>query len=265
MSYYTDIKKRNLIRTAGALINNGSLTVRESDARLKMNLEIDTKGIWSHVKIGTWCNCDLWALIAFDGIIKKLPPDQWFVPIACQTCFKVVVRPQTLKGLFALEKIQIALNHPSKCGLEVRPYVFGIYGGYFYNQSFADGAKCYKMVTEAIKNDGYLGPHIKEYEKKLGRELIVLKRGCTEYEMALGDSDKWTLSAENMEFNAILSERLVVDQLGYQQSDFERDNAHHTWMETAWASGDETVLEYMDGQPLYPEYVTYHHLAEEGA
>ncbi|HDZ14486.1 hypothetical protein LCGC14_0646850 [marine sediment metagenome] len=263
MSFYEDVKRRNIIGKAIPLIDAGALSVRKSDTRLVMNTTTNLKGIWHHIKCGYWNNCNLWSSIVFENIIKTLPRDEWFVPTACQSCFKVVIRPQKLKALFAVEKIQVKMDLQSKSGMEVRPGVFGSFGAYWYNRTLADGVECYKKVRLAIDEDEYLGPHIKEYEEKLGKDLVILKRGCTEYEQALGASDKWTLSKKNIEFDEILRERIVIDNEVYQQNEIEIDHVHQVWMETAWALGDETVYEYTDGKPLTPPYVTYHHLADE--
>ncbi|GAF72079.1 unnamed protein product, partial [marine sediment metagenome] len=67
-----------------------------------------------------------------------------FIPSKCLNCWKVVVRPQSIVELFDLCDLQheMAAEDDSchcKCGIEKRDYVFGNYGGYFYNPSLEKG------------------------------------------------------------------------------------------------------------------------------
>ena len=79
--------------------------------------------------------------IAFKAAGKK------WVPSKCMGCWKVVVRLKTLKQLFSLLQLQMRMGRPSKCGIEVRESVNGLYGGYFYNHSLEEGLECYSAVA----------------------------------------------------------------------------------------------------------------------
>ncbi len=254
MSFYTDVKKRNLIGKSVHMLEAGALAIRKEDKRLQVQTKIGWKSPWRHIRQGYWSNCNLWVTLVFEHIIKVgLPRDQWFVPSVCQSCFKVVARPQTLKQLFAIESIQVKMDHYSKCGLDIRGDVYGNYGAYWYNRSLNDGVECYKKVRAAVDANDDLGPSVS----------VILKRACTEYERALGASDKYTMTPENMEFEALIRDRMVTDYTVLQQTEIEIDHVHEMWIANAWMWGDETVLEYTDGEPLFPPYVTYHHLADE--
>ena len=80
---------------------------------------------WCHTRPEPRLKCSLDHSVLFNeyGIIST----------RCLNCWKVVVTPRTFSELLTLEKIQIQMDCPSKCGIEVRDYVPKFYGGYFYN------------------------------------------------------------------------------------------------------------------------------------
>jgi hypothetical protein len=251
MSYYTDIKNRNLIGLTQRLLKAGVLTRRACDGKFLAEISASWETPWVHVKQSYRSNCYLWKSIIFDHIVKiNLPKDKWFVPAGCQECFKVVVRPITLKQLFELEEIERELNRPSKCGIEIRPSVFGNYGGYFYNRGLEEGLECYRIVRKAI--DEGISPDVP----------VLLKRGCTEMEHGVGPSNEWDVSEDQLRLELRIKEHFAVDGVIISQTDDAVDHVHQTWIEKAYEWGDPTVFEYLDGVPLYPDYVTYQHLAE---
>ena len=250
MDLYGKLKGTNLIRLLRHLLKAGALKVREGDGKFTADFQITWDAPWNYAKVDKRMNCFLWKDITFHSIIEKqLPREYQWVPFACQDCYKVVVRPKTVKQLFALERLQLRLNRPSKCGTEERETVFGNYGGYFYNRGKAEGLECYRQVREEIDKDPELGPDVK----------VILKRGCTEYELALGRSDQWkppTPDQLSFEFN--LHQNFATDRPLQLQPDIVKDEIHQRWLEYAYKIGDETVLEFNDGKPFYPDYITYH-------
>jgi len=195
--------------------------------------------------------CGLWHQVMFDVVFRHLGKN--WVPSKCQQCFKVVVRPKTLRQLFALLELQKRLNRPCKCGIERRETVHGLYGGYFYNWGLHEGRKCYDIVRQAVDEDKELGPDVP----------VLLKRACTEYELKCGDSDKWTVEPEQLEVEAQLERWLVDDDYEHRQAEKLVHNVHRKWIEWAFANGDKTFADFTDGEPLYPEYITYQHLTHE--
>jgi len=252
MSIYTDLKNNNIIGLVQRLLKAGIIKQRDSDGKLVPVVSAQWDTPWVHVRQSYQSNCFLWKTIIFEHIVKvNLPKDKWFVPVGCQDCWKVVVRPATLKQLFDLEKIERRMNVPSKCGIEIRPSVFGNYGGYFYNRGLENGLSRYREVRGAV--DEYISPDIP----------VLLKRGCTEMEHGVGPSDKWDITEEQVRIEKMVVERFVTDAQIIQQSEHAVGHVHQTWIEKAYQWGDPTVFEYLDGVPLYPDYVTYHHLAED--
>jgi hypothetical protein len=195
-------------------------------------------------------DCFVWSSVLFD-IVGGDPQhdDIQFIPEYCRNCYKVVVRPKTIKQLFALEKLQSNLGFQSKCGIEVRGYTPALYGGYFYCQGIEEGRERYKQVRDAVDSDHELGKDVE----------IYLKRSCTEMERKYGDSDKWDEITDKQ--RAI--EKLVVDSIAYdpciqdQPPHFLR-YIHRRWIEWAFQNGDETYLEFTGGVPIEKPPVTYH-------
>ena len=182
------------------------------------------------------------------GVMSHVAKNQ-FVPIHCLGCWKVVVRPKTLKQLFALENLQKELNLPSKCGIEVRNYVPALYGGYFYNRSLEEGRACYKKVREAVTENENLGEDIQVY----------LKRACTEMERKFGETDKWEEATEEQkEIEKIIFSLIAYDPIGQKQPSHFMAHLHKSWIEWAFTHGDETYKEYTNGLPIEPAAVTYH-------
>jgi hypothetical protein len=253
MSAYEEIKGRNIIGAVQRLLKAGALEVRMSDGRLTHNFKNSWDTPWVHTKSSYSNNCYLWKDILFENIIMPLlPPGKRFVPSGCMDCYKVVVRPRNIEQLFALEALEKRLGHPSKCGIELRDTVFGNYGGYFYNRGLDEGLDCYHKVRAAVDDDSVLGP----------ATGVFLKRACTEMEHNCGPSDKWEITDAQMQVEDLINRMIITDVPVIVQSEHAKDHVRQTWIEAAYKWGDNSVLEYTGG-PLYPEYVTYHHLKRE--
>ncbi len=258
MALYNDLAKRDILKMCDDLLRSKTLVPRNSDLKLELPPVTAAWDVpWHHFGESD-VNCHLWNHIMFKHVFKKLPyyftGGKKYVPSGCMECFKVVVRPQTLKALFALVELMKRLGRSCKAGTESRPYVFGLYGGYFYNRGLDEGLERYAEVRNAVDDDPELGPDVK----------IILKRACTEMEMEVGPSDKWELSPEQIEIERLVYSNLNCDLVRRKQSNAGVDYVHGRWIEFAYQWGDETVLEYLDPErPMYKPIVTYHHLAEE--
>ena len=254
MLHYKELARGNLIRLLAHKLRSGAFTLRSSDQRFVANVAFLWETPWLHTNSSYRINCYLWKDITYHEIIEKtLPRSAWFAPAGCQDCFKVVVRPKTLKQLFALYELQKRMNLPSKCGIETRDTVFGNYGGYFYNRGLENGLECYKKVRAEIDADPILGPDVK----------VLLKRACTEMEHGIGPSDKWELTRGQLDFEIKLKDHFVDDIPLCKQNQEAKDYVKLRWVERAFSVGDETALEFNGGEPLHPEYVTYHHLLDK--
>lgn len=253
MAYYDELKGRNIIAACQRLLRAGILELRMSDGRMTPKFKVTWDTPWIHTKSSYRSNCYIWKDIIFENIVMGvLPPALRFVPSGCQGCYKVVVRPQTLKQLMALEQLEKRLDHDSKCGIEIRDSVFGNYGGYFYNRGIHEGLMCYTKVRDAVDVDPELGPDIP----------VILKRGCTEMEHNIGPSNAWEITDSQTALEELINQIIVTDVPNIGQADHAKDYVRQTWIESAYKWGDKTVFEYIDG-PLFPDYVTYQHFLEQ--
>ena len=249
MSYYDEISKTDIISYMKGGLERGGWHLRDVDGKLEATSHMANESPWHHVK-HAFLDCQTWHRILFDVIFANM--ENPCVPSKCQNCWKVVVRPQTLKQLFALESVQKALDVPCKCGIEIRLTVHGLYGGYFYNYSFMEGLERYRQVRDAVDRHPDLGKDIP----------VFLKRACTEFEHLVGDSKYWTVSDRQLELEQMVDRYIVKDDLNRSQPEHLVKHIHRKWIEFAFAYGDPTYAEYTDGKPLFPKYRTYHHLAD---
>jgi len=94
-------------------------------------------------------------------------------------CYKVVVGIETLEQVHKMAEWQHSTGWACKVGAERRNYTQRKWGAYFYCRGVEAGRERYKEVREWV--DENLGKDVK----------VFLKRGCTEFEQHMGDSDKW--------------------------------------------------------------------------
>ena len=253
MSLYYELRGKNIVAAAKHLLEAGVLEMRHSDGKLQSpGFKNTWQTPWVHHRLSYRHNCYMWKDVVFENIITQvLPKEKWFVPRCCQNCFKVVVRPQSVKQLFELAEIQRILNYASKAGIEIRPSVFGNYGGYFYNRGLSEGLDCYKVVRNVI-------------DAQIGNIPVILKRGCTEMEHGVGPSTLWKVTPEQVAFEELIEQKFVMDVPVVGQSPHAKDYVKQMWIEKAYEWGDPTVFEYLDpNNPLYPPYETYHNLEKE--
>jgi len=256
---YDHLKAYDIIRMLEPLLESGNHFLRVEDGKIKaryVSLPKDTP--WIHVKHTLGFDCGLWNQITFRCIVPSLPSGQKFVPRRCQQCWKVCVKPRTLQQLFNLHETQKQLDLPSKCGIEVRESVPGLYGGYFYNKGLKSGMDCYNKVMVAMLKNEHLAPLVDEVDEFGRTTRIILKRACTEYEHTVGDSSKWEITPEQEFIEDMVDNYVVHESYSLTQPEHLLWNIKRRWIEFAWEHGDPTYARYTGGKPLYPAYVTYH-------
>lgn len=252
-SYYGQMVADDIISKFSPILATAGYKLRYEDGKITASIPgIGWDTPWHHVSSDHFLDCQTWHRVLFDLFSRTMPPGSQFVPTGCQNCWKVVVRPKTLLGLFALLHIELRMDVPSKCGIEIRETVHGLYGGYFYTHSLEEGIERYKAVREAVSAEKNLGPET----------TVLLKRACTEYEMLVGDSDKWEVTDEQRRIELLVNRWYVRDHTMVEQPDCVKKRVHRKWIEWAFANGDSTYLNFTNGEPLYKPYVTYHHLAD---
>lgn len=238
-TYYAKCVKQDLISIIHPTMQKAGYYLSYDGIYRRVAVAVGVDTPWHHVKHLTTKKCGIDHNIKFNKF--------GYVPPRCMECWKVVVKPRTLKELFLLLEVEKDLNRPSKCGIELRHYTPRLYGGYFYNNSLDEGRYCYELVRKAI--DEHIGEDVP----------IILKRGCTEYELALGPSVGWHVTDEQYHIDERLEN--MIDTYAPNtngQTDECIAQVHTHWMEWAWRNQDLTASEYIGDMPLYPETMTYH-------
>lgn len=222
------------------------------DGKLEINKQaIAIHTPWVHHGHTGWARCMLWSRVMFYAASMQMPKcfadGEMFVPSGCQNCYKVVVRPKTVTQLFELDKLEEEMGRASKCGIEVRDSVHGLYGGYFYNLGLDAGLECYKAIREAV-------------DQRLGKDVaVILKRGCTEMEHAVGPSDKWEITDEQKEVERLITDWIVEPEKNEgNQPEAVIWHVKRKWIEYAFKHGDVTYKELTNDKSIVPGYVTYH-------
>jgi len=204
---------------------------------------------WIHAKVRDDCNCNRYQRI-YHSIYG-------FIPEKCHGCWKVVQRPSNLDELFEIYKYQKEMRLASKCGVETRKYVHGNYGAYWYNRSKEQGLERLEVVR-----------------KDFPKIPAILKRGCTEFELAYGPSDQWKLDRRTIELEEQLESILVdiwrhdglhkkkLSGKGYPS--FVNENIMRDWVEFAFDRGDPTYKIYTRGRPITPRPVVFEKDMETG-
>lgn len=256
---YDHLRSYDVLKMLEPLLEAGNHYSRLEDGKIKVRQNaLPTGTPWIHPKHHISLDCGLWNNIIFKMVVPQLPADQRFVPIGCQNCWKVCVKPRTLQQLFVLLGIQKKLNLPSKCGIEHRESVHGLYGGYFYNTSLPAGLKCYEIVKAAMLDNEHMAPLIDEVDSHGKTTRIILKRACTEMEHAMGDSTKWEVVPGQEFLEDLIKSHIVNEGYKAHQPEHVIWNIQRRWIEFAYMNGDPTYALYTGGNPLYPPYVTYH-------
>ena len=157
--------------------------------------------------------------------------------------------------IFQNYQYQKELRRASKSGIELRPFVCGNYGSYFYNDSKEEGLD----IKDVVKKDFPDLP-------------VILKRGCTEFEMAYGPSDRWGHTVQSQELEEILDATLM--EVGWDGKPKKMNNQNsphyvmeHTkrgWVDFAYDRGDLTYKNYTDGEIISAPILTYERELETG-
>ena len=243
MNVYQEIASRSvasLIRTqreSGILHINDNGKLSPQSRRLDPDQWLRTCGKGHDDSECRFANMILWRMISEQGSTK-------FVPSYCQGCWKVVAKPKTFKQLIGILELQDRQDRRAKCGIETRAYVPALYGAYWYNRSIEEGLETYEALKSATE--------FKDVP-------LLLKRGCTEMEMACGPSDMWDITDWQIEIEDGVR-NLIEDNLEpIRGLVWQREDTILRWMEFAEEHGDETIYEFTDGHKIKaPNYITYH-------
>lgn len=224
----------------------GSYMLRPEDGMfVPVNPGYEPMTPWVYIKQTIESRCNLYQRVFFGAL--------GHIPSFCRSCWKVVVRPRNLIELFDLYEIQKQMDVPSKCGIERREIVKGLYGGYFYCRSKKEGLERYKDVREIVNR--YLSPETS----------VILKRYCTEFEITV--EGQRSIHGPSNEVGDVTQEEREMEiyvEAHFPDSGFAGLQPNHliasimqTWIKWAYQHGDPTWIEFTDNSLLTP-VVTYH-------
>jgi hypothetical protein len=218
-------------------VETGKL-IEHPDGRFELPALPDGPSDWVIVRPCPPLNCAFYKEFVFHKAY-----DRAAVPLGCSACYKVHVEPKTLRELVAAWEIGSTFSCLSKWGINFRNrHSNSIYSGVFYATGL-DGARAtFKAARQAFDGDPRLGPALK----------MAIKRGCSEYEKALGPSDHYQFRPELEALEAYLFERFVhrepADRSAIPQA---------RWIEAAANVGDDTYLDFTGGKLLPSGRVIY--------
>jgi hypothetical protein len=264
--YFSMLHKWDLIGRIHSILHpNGPWVIDPRDNKIQIPLEGITKDIntpWVHIKSSAHRRCKIYQEI-FVGCLDVLP-------YQCLNCWKVVFRPQYLRDMLnmipLMERLAKEHGYCSKLGSEERLYTSGIYGKsglwgcYFYNDSKEDGLGCWDTVRRSIEGDDALHHLLDDIDEDGYPTRLVLKRGCTEFEVMnkFGDSKDWELTDEAKEWEGIVWARLKKQQMSPVQGQDIRNHVIKRWFQHAHHAGDPTVKDYNEGTMLWKTPRFYH-------
>jgi hypothetical protein len=249
-SYFYQLVQHDTLTMLRPLLAGRGYHIRWGDGRLTADFQQTPETPWCYVKLAYHLDCYMWHSIYFQVVSKSI--GKAFIPTPCLSCFKVVVRPATVAGLMSLWNIQQEFPFACKCGIELRSYTSGLYGGYHYAQGLDQGIEMYKYVRDAVNQAKDLGPET----------VVILKRGCTEYERACGPSENWASTPQQVELEQRIA-RVIEHTPNLQpMPPHFVAHVHRKWIEKAYQVGDMTYKRFTGGQPIERPPTTYHHLAD---
>jgi len=223
-------KLRPILKNKGYVIRNDGRWIRVHFAAWETP--------WVHQYTTPNQECELWHDLFFD-FWKQ-------VPTYCMDCWKVVVMPRTVVELFDLYELQKTLEHPCKCGIELRQTDDRLYGGYFYNWGKKNGEKCYKMVRKAVSEA--ISPEVN----------VILKCACTEYEISCGPPAEWKPDAKQLFIEKAIKEYVLPSTEMFYQHDYMQAYIMLKWIHHAASHHDMTYKELTGGGPITFSAKTYH-------
>jgi hypothetical protein len=247
MSLFEDLSEIDILGPIASGLNAGKYTYSmDGKLRFAKGLELKVDSPWIDTKIALDRHCGLWHIIYFN--------EYRLVSRNCFNCWKIVVRPKTLKDLFGLYEIQQKMGLPSKCGAERRTYAThkGWYAGFWYcpMQGGLEGAReFHKTISYRVKD-------------ALGIQTpVTLKRACTEFEDFFGPSDLWEYPDAWARLEDLLESVWEVPCPDVDPMTSPMKVAiTRVWIDWARQHGDPTASDYTVGSSSFgvTDTVTYH-------
>lgn len=171
------------------------------------------------------------------------------MPYGCRTCYKIRISTRSLRALMAAKAIAESTGHTTKSGPEVdNPYNQGVYTTCLYFDGLDEAREAFDLLRPRLDQHPDLGPGVG----------MMIKRGCSNYERALGPSDRYEIDPRLEAVEAALAERYVDS---HPPSNLPKETVRALRMldlvGIAFRIGDETYKDFTGGKPLYPAPVDY--------
>ena len=235
------VADRTVAESISEAVAAGALRAQGDGTWLRPNVD-PTPSDWVKESRDASRKCRFYMGVMFNHVYRKR-----HVPAGCATCFKVKVVPRSLRELVALRDVGHALPFTYKCGLDAPVHhTSGIYGGYFYLHGLDAARAAYRLVRNAVDDHPKLGSAVS----------VFIKRGCTEYELHCGPSDKFTFDPAQQEVEAALLSRIRFEAPPANDRKRVMETMTH-WIKTAYRFGDDTYRDFTAGRSLYPATVRY--------
>ncbi len=179
-------------------------------------------------------------LFLFDHVYERAQ-----VPWTCRNCYKVKVSPRTVTDLVAVHDATVGKPYPSKFQPDMDGhYTADLYGAYFYADGLEQARVVYRDVRATL-----------DRQDRLAAVPVSIKRGCTEYEMHCGPSDRYAFPDALAGVERALLSLVAAPPSGTRR--VPRGQALVMWIRQAYRVGDESYLELTGGRRLFPETVKY--------
>ena len=219
---------------------DGGWEVTPND-KIKPITEIMAKDMpWSYSNV--LFDCTVW-----NKVFHVVVSNKKLVHSHCHDCIKIVAKPKTLRDLVKIELIQKDMLFPCKCGIDRRSNTQDIYGAFWYNRGFDEARMRFPLIRARMDKAG------------LKKVPLIIKRGCTEFENAIGPSDKWKPpTAEQIQLEEDLDS--VLDYTSRPPTEIPtliENHTHHLWTYWAFQHGDDTYLDFTNGVRIHEPLVTY--------
>jgi len=202
-------------------------------------LRFDSPWIHSNSGGSRTRRCEFDQEISF-GLFKMIPP-------RCLRCWKTCLELKDYDTTRKMEEYQKTFPGPSRCGKEERNYTPRLWGAYFYRDTFDGGRDCFKKLNEELPD--VIGPD--NYN-------IILKRGCTEFELLKGPSLYWHTTPEQAAGHEKLLGYFADEREFAEQPSIVKNHIRIRWVAWAHAHGDFSYVPYNNNKKLFPGLMTYH-------
>ena len=212
--------------------------VETADGKLHLAGERKASSTWVYVDHGPSLGCSFLMYFMFDHVYAHSA-----VPHGCSACYKVKVVLRTLRELVAAWQIGKKIQCRSKWGTDLgNPFSQNVYAGYLYTSGLEGARAVFKVMREAVDADPKLGAGI----------AMTIKRGCSEYEIEVGPSDRYEFTPEMAELETYLKARFEKPDQPLNQA-----LVLANWIDLAYRLGDDTYLDFTEGRRRRAKTLTY--------